>query len=91
MRLTALVLRLQEDKLQRDFDKSEGWVVTNKMKFNKCRCQILHLGWDSLKHVYRLWDEKLESSSIEKDLGVRKIFFTIGWSDTVAGSPGQCS
>lgn len=34
-----------EDKeaLERDLNKLEGWVISSHMKFNKERCQILHL------------------------------------------------
>lgn len=31
--------------------------------------QILHLGQDNSGYMYRLWDERLESSLIERDLG----------------------
>lgn len=48
---------------KRDFDKSEGWAVINNIKFNKCKCQILQVGWGSVRHMYRMWDERLESSS----------------------------
>ncbi|KAJ7416276.1 RNA-directed DNA polymerase from mobile element jockey [Willisornis vidua] len=40
------------------------------MKFNKGECQILHLGLGYPDCVYRLGNARLESSAMEKDLGI---------------------
>ena len=39
------------------------------MSFSMSKYQILHLGQDNSGYMYRLWDERLESSLIERDLG----------------------
>jgi len=48
--------------LQRDLHRLENWVITNCMKFNKSKCQILHLGQSNPGYTYKLEDKRLQSS-----------------------------
>jgi len=42
----------------------------NLMKFSMAKGKVLHMGWGTPKHQYRLGGEWIESSLAEKDLGM---------------------
>lgn len=60
----------EQDDLQRDLDRLKYGAVINKMKFNKFKCWILHLGQGNTGHKCKLGEEWLESSPAERGLGV---------------------
>ncbi|KAK4812857.1 hypothetical protein QYF61_024154 [Mycteria americana] len=55
--------------LQRDLDRLGRWAEVNCMRFNKAKCQVLHLSQQPHARL-QLGEEWLESCLAEKDLGV---------------------
>jgi len=58
------------DAIQKNVDWLQRWDHANLMKFNKPKCNVLHIGQGNPKHKYRLGGEWIERNPEEKDLGV---------------------
>jgi len=56
--------------IQCDLRRLESWAQRSLMKFNKGKCRVLYLRRNNPMHQYRLGTDLLQSSSLERDLGV---------------------
>uniref|UniRef100_A0A8C3I6M2 Reverse transcriptase domain-containing protein n=1 Tax=Chrysemys picta bellii TaxID=8478 RepID=A0A8C3I6M2_CHRPI len=56
--------------IQNYLDKLEKWSEVNRMKFNKDKCKVLHLGRNNQFHTYRMGRDCLGRRMAERDLGV---------------------
>ena len=56
--------------IQRNPDRLENLAHENLTRYNKAKYKVLHLGWHSPMYLYKRVEELLESSPVEKDLGV---------------------
>jgi len=66
----SVSLLKRRNALQRDLNRPDQWAKANCMRFNKAKCQVLHLGHNYSMQYYRLGEQWLESCPAEKDLGV---------------------
>ncbi|CAM5092187.1 unnamed protein product [Eretmochelys imbricata] len=57
-------------KIQNDLDKLEKCSEIIRMKFNKNKCKVLHLGRNNQLHTYKMGNDCLGSNTVERDLGV---------------------
>ena len=53
--------------IQRDLDRFQQWAHV-KLKLNKAKSKVLHLGQGKPWYQYRLGDEWIESNPVEEDL-----------------------
>jgi len=56
--------------IQQDLDRLEIWAGRNLMSFNKSMCTVLHFKRNSHMLQYRLGDDLLKKSFVEKGQGV---------------------
>lgn len=57
-----------QEALQCHLDKLLPLAVVNGMKIDKSKCQFLHRGWSNVGHRYKLGEDFLENSPVERDL-----------------------
>ena len=71
---TKMIIRIRnlQDNIkgQKNLDKLIGWSDRNDMQFNENKCSVLHIGSNNPKFNYSMNGVWLESSDVEKDLGV---------------------
>ena len=57
-------------RLQNDIKRIIDWSTKWQMKFNTSKCKVVHIGKNNPNKTYEMDNNSLESSPVEKDLGV---------------------
>jgi len=47
-------------------NKLQKWACVTLLRLNKAKCTVLHTGWDNPHYQYRLGDEGIESSPLQR-------------------------
>jgi len=70
-KLSSVVDMLEgKEAIQRNLHRLEEWAHEDLMRLNKAECEVLHLGQSNPRYLYKLGEDLLESSPVEKDFGV---------------------
>ena len=66
------IANILEDRsnIQNDLDQLEHWAENNRMKFNRDKCKVLHVGKRSQTHSYKMRDTWCCNTTSKKDLGI---------------------
>ena len=79
--------------MQTNINKLTEWANTWQIKFNSGKCKVMHLGHQNNQYEYFMEENKLETTSAEKDLGVivdPKLLFDDHVSQTVKKANRLC-
>ena len=62
--------RAEADALQEDLDALTAWSTRWQLPFNCTKCKVMHLGGSNAEHDYFMLGHLLETTTVEKDLGL---------------------
>ena len=63
--------RQDRDLLHHDLEQLQQWSDTWQLPFNTSKCEVMHIGRINQKFQYSMDNQKLETVSDQRDLGVQ--------------------